>query len=77
MNLEIISPDQILYKGEATGVKMPGADGSFEILNNHAAIIARLKEGEVRINNGKNAPVKIHITGGIVEALKNNVIILT
>lgn len=50
MQLEIITPDHKIFDGEATSVQMPGKDGLFEILNNHASIISTLTSGEIKIN---------------------------
>ena len=49
MQLEIVTPDKSLFKGEVDYVYCPGAHGSFGILTNHAPIIATLKQGEVKI----------------------------
>ena len=49
MNLEIITPDTTIYQGEAELVQLPGIDGSFEILNNHAPLISALKQGKIKI----------------------------
>ena len=49
MILEIVSPEASLFKGEVTSVSVPGVDGSFQILNNHAPIVSLLQEGTVKI----------------------------
>ncbi|MBL7884493.1 MAG: F0F1 ATP synthase subunit epsilon, partial [Bacteroidia bacterium] len=49
MKLEIITPDKKVYSGDVTSVKLPGAEGSFGIMNNHAPIIATLKKGTVKV----------------------------
>jgi F-type H+-transporting ATPase subunit epsilon len=49
MILEIVSPEATLFKGEVTSVSLPGVDGSFQILNNHAPIVSILKQGSVKI----------------------------
>ena len=49
MQLEIVTPDKNLFKGEVDYVYCPGTHGSFGVLNNHAPIIATLKEGEVKV----------------------------
>jgi len=49
MQLEIVTPDKSLFKGEVDYVHCPGAHGSFGILNNHAPIIATLKKGKVKV----------------------------
>jgi F-type H+-transporting ATPase subunit epsilon len=43
MLLEIVSPEASLFKGEITSVSVPGVDGSFQILNNHAPIVSLFK----------------------------------
>ncbi len=75
MNLEIITPDTTIYKGEAELVQLPGIDGSFEILNNHAPLISALRQGKIKIKtNGKEN--FFDINGGVIEVLENKVLIL-
>ncbi|CAM2859572.1 F0F1 ATP synthase subunit epsilon [Flavobacterium frigoris] len=49
MILEIVSPEASLFKGEITSISVPGVDGSFQILNNHAPIVSLLQKGTVSI----------------------------
>jgi len=49
MYLEIVSPETTLFKGEVDSVSVPGVNGEFEMLNNHAAVVSILKEGFVKI----------------------------
>jgi len=77
MNIEIITPDQTIFTGEAILVQLPGIDGSFEILDNHTPMISALKKGEIKIRENKNVDEKyFDINGGVVEVLKNKVLIL-
>ncbi len=48
MQLEIITPETLIFKGEATAVQFPGLDGSFQVLNNHAPIISGLAAGTIK-----------------------------
>ena len=75
MHLEIITPDRKVFEGEVTAAQFPGADGSFEVLNNHAPLIATLKAGDVTLTGASGREV-IRIEGGVVEVLRNNVIVL-
>lgn len=75
MQLEIITPDKVLYSGEVTGVKVPGGKGSFEMLNNHAPIISNLEKGVVRVTDAEGTH-NFDVTGGIVEVFGNKIIIL-
>ncbi|WP_374951580.1 ATP synthase F1 subunit epsilon [Mucilaginibacter sp.] len=75
MTLEILTPDKKVFEGEATSVTLPGALGSFEILNNHAPIISTLNDGKLTVKgNGKDEVFMIQ--GGVVEASNNKVTVL-
>ncbi len=50
MHLEIITPETKIFSGEAEAVQLPGLDGSFQVLNNHAAIISALVAGTVKVD---------------------------
>jgi F-type H+-transporting ATPase subunit epsilon len=75
MNLEIITPDKTLFEGTAKSVSLPGSAGSFQLLENHAPIISTLKNGVIKIETEKETQT-IAINSGVVEMLKNKVIIL-
>ncbi len=49
MHLEIVSPEASLFSGEVDSVIVPGTNGSFQMLNDHAPIVSTLKEGVVTI----------------------------
>ena len=76
MYLEIISPDKVLYSGNVKYVKVPGSKGSFGILKNHAAVISTLDKGVVKITNENDKEENLEVSGGVVEVLNNNIIIL-
>ena len=50
MQLEIITPEKEVFKGEAEAVQFPGLDGSFQVLNGHAPVISALTSGDVKID---------------------------
>ena len=76
MTIDITTPDKKLFSGEASLVQLPGIDGSFEILNRHAPMVSVLGAGNIKvIDNNKNISF-YEIKNGIVEVLKNKVIIL-
>lgn len=90
MHLEIVSPEATLYTGEATAVTVPGTDGEFQMLDNHAPIVSLLAEGTVKIKgasisekqkkyfaNGKEAgEILLKISSGTLEMNDNKIIIL-
>ncbi|MDA8947677.1 F0F1 ATP synthase subunit epsilon [Flavobacteriaceae bacterium] len=90
MQLEIVSPEAQLFSGEVLSVSVPGASGSFQILNNHAPIVSTLVEGRVKIqgkisleesNQSKfiqeGEYTYLDIQSGAIELSDNKVILLT
>ncbi len=75
MHLEIITPEKKIFEGDVTIVTFPGADGSFQVMNDHAPLVSLLKDGQV-IYKSKESTEQVTITGGVVEVLKNKVIVL-
>lgn len=75
MTLEILTPDKKVFEGEVTSVIVPGTMGSFQILRDHAPIIATLEDGPVIIKSNANEQT-LNIKGGVVEVLKNKIIVL-
>jgi F-type H+-transporting ATPase subunit epsilon len=75
MYLEILTPEKKIFEGTVTAATFPGADGSFQILDHHAPLISLLKEGVVEYKS-KEANQSLKITGGVVEVLKNKVVLL-
>ena len=76
MHLEIITPEKKVYSGEVEAIKLPGAEGSFGILKNHAPLIATLKQGTVKVTEASKKVENFTINGGVVEVLHNKVTIL-
>lgn len=89
--LEIRTPDKEIFRGEIEQVILPGKDGLFGILKNHAPLISSLKKGIVKVdainvenvnygsNNGESSDDKhfsFEIEGGVVEVLDNTVTVL-
>ena len=91
MKLDIITPESGIFSGEVTAVSLPGKDGIFQVLNNHAPIISALSEGILSIDlesplseEQKNEAIEIEspekisvkIKGGVAELTNNKLIIL-
>jgi F-type H+-transporting ATPase subunit epsilon len=75
MHLEIITPDRKVFAGEVSSAKFPGVGGQFEVLENHAPLISALQAGEVSVT-GATGREAFRITGGVVEVLRNSVVVL-
>lgn len=75
MHLEILTPEKKVFEGEVIIVTFPGANGSFQVMENHAPLISLLKQGVVEYK-GKEGSARVGILGGVVEVLENKVIVL-
>jgi len=89
MYLEIVTPEASLVSGEVESVTVPGMDGEFQMLNNHAATVSLLVEGTIKfkgnptIAEGFQKRFKqvdgnwtMDIKGGTIEMNNNKVIVL-
>jgi F-type H+-transporting ATPase subunit epsilon len=76
MTISILSPEKQIFSGEITSVTVPGTSGQFEMLKNHAPIVASLGKGSVRVQKADGETMKFDIDGGFVEMLNNEVALL-
>ena len=76
MLVEIITPDEKLFKGEVRSIKLPGTNGCFEILNNHAPIISTLTAGKISVASDDGQKESFEIQGGVIEMQNNKIIVL-
>ena len=76
MILEIVTPEKKLFDGDIKLVKLPGTNGSFEILKNHAPIISILDAGEIKVIGSAGEVSRFNIKSGVVECNKNHIIVL-
>ena len=76
MFLEIVTPDEKVFEGEVMHATFPGADGSFQVLNNHAAMVSVLGKGDIKYQQEKKKEVHRIVEGGVVEVINNKVNVL-
>ena len=89
MFLEIVTPEATLFKGEVDSIAVPGVNGEFEMLKDHAPIISLLKEGHVKIFGKiqlaeeveakfekKDKGTWLAINSGTIEMKDNKIIVL-
>jgi F-type H+-transporting ATPase subunit epsilon len=77
MTLEVITPEKPVYKGEVVLVQLPGAMGSFEIMHNHAPLMAILEKGRLKVIDEERNKFFIDIESGVVEVRNNHIIVIT
>lgn len=76
LQVEIVAPDRRVFRGEARGVQAPGRLGSFEVLLNHAPMIAAFDVGAVRVTAPGGEQVFFASSGGFLEVIDNRVTVL-
>ena len=89
MYLEIISPEATLFAGEVTSVTVPGINGEFQMLKDHAPVVSLLQEGKVKIDGDvsidedyesrfskEDGKTMLAISSGTIEMKDNKVIVL-
>jgi len=76
MIVEIITPDKVVFEGEANKVLLPGIDGWFEILDHHAPLVSILTAGDIKLTDTKKKEHLIAVNGGVIEVNDNRVKIL-
>jgi F-type H+-transporting ATPase subunit epsilon len=76
MQLEILTPEHKVFSGKVYGIQLPGTEGAFEILENHAPMIASLGKGKMKVLKDKNNSETYDISGGFIEMLNNTASVL-
>ena len=74
--VEIVTPEKSVFRGEASGIRAPGVEGSFEVLHNHAPMIAAIDIGLMVITAPGGERISYATSGGFLEVLNNVVTVL-
>ncbi len=76
MNLKILDIRQTIFNERVVKVNLPGIDGGFQILRNHAPIIGCLENGKLIAMRSDNTTFELHIDFGVAKIENNEVIVL-
>ena len=77
-NLEIISPEKIIYSGKAEMVTLPSFEGDMSILKNHISLITFLRPGIVKVKkNDNDENDEFFVQDGTVEFNNDNLTVLS
>lgn len=74
--LEVVTPEQILFKDEVQFMVAPGVEGELGVMRNHAPIVAELKIGVLRYKDLTGNEKRMALSGGFIEIVDNNARIL-
>lgn len=76
MQLSVISPEGIVFSGDAEMIVVPGEKGYFGVLDRHAPFMTMLSKGNVTLYNQGRTDQVFKITGGFCEVTPETCIIL-
>ena len=77
VRVSVISPERVLYEGEAEGVVAPAFDGEVGILTGHAPMMTLLGRGVLRLKGGAAAAARFQVEGGFLQVVDNQVRVVT
>ncbi len=75
LNLEVVTPTKLVVSEQVDLCTVPGTEGVFGVMANHAPILSTLNIGEMHYDNDGNV-VRIAISGGFVEVSSNRMTVL-
>jgi len=75
LHFELVSPEKLLFSGEVEQVDVPGAEGDFGVLANHAPFVATLRPGILTVH-GTSGTQKIVVLGGFAEVSAQGLTVL-
>ncbi|WP_293866785.1 F0F1 ATP synthase subunit epsilon [uncultured Alsobacter sp.] len=75
-NFELVSPERLLFSGPVQQVVVPGTEGDFAVLKDHAPVMATLRPGVAVVTDEKGATQRLFVRGGFAEVSANGLTIL-
>lgn len=75
-DFELVSPERLLLSEKATEVVVPGMDGYFTVMANHAPLMSTIKPGVVEAKLASGQERKIFVRGGFADISPTGFMIL-
>jgi F-type H+-transporting ATPase subunit epsilon len=76
LKLEILTPNGVIYNGEALSVTLPGEEGEFGVLAEHSSLTTLLEAGVIDIEKEDKSVESVLINWGVVQVDEKKVIVL-
>ena len=77
LRVQVISPERVLYEGEATALVAPAHDGQVGILTGHAPMMTLLGRGALRLDGGASGSRTFDVEGGFLQVVDDQVRVVT
>jgi len=75
-SFELVSPERLVFTGEVEAVVVPGTEGEFTVLKDHAPLMAALKPGIIVIDETEAKKSKLFVRGGFADVSPHGLTIL-
>ncbi len=75
-HFELVAPDKLMFSGAAESVLVPGSEGDFVVLKDHAPVMATLKPGVIAIEDAAGKHKRIFVRGGFADVSPAGLIVL-
>jgi F-type H+-transporting ATPase subunit epsilon len=63
-HLELVAPERLVFAGEVEAVVVPGTEGEFTVLKDHAPLMSMLRPGVIEIDRSAAQKTKLFVSGG-------------
>lgn len=73
---QLLTPEGSRFEGQVISVRVPGSNGDFQMLHNHAPIVSSLTIGKISIQPEGESELEFAVSGGFVEMSDNQLTIL-
>ena len=67
MKFELVSPERLVISAEVQQVTVPGTEGLFTVMPNHAPVLSTLRPGVVEVVTVEGSSERIFVRGGFAE----------
>ena len=73
---ELVSPEKLVFSGDVEAVVVPGTEGEFTVLKDHAPLISTMKPGILVIDETPQKKLRLFVLGGFAEVAPSGLTIL-
>lgn len=75
-HFELVSPEKLVFSGDVESVVVPGTEGEFTVLKDHAPLISTMKPGVIVIEEAPTKKLRLFVRGGFAEVATSGLTIL-
>ncbi len=75
-HFELVSPEKLLFSGDVESVVVPGSDGQFTVMKDHAPVMTTMRPGVVDVNESGSKALRLFVRGGFADVSASGLTIL-